>query len=217
MHKRSVIMTSVFVMILMICMTGFGMKKENELPDMEWQIEASFPDWKGYVDDTLAMNGMASFYGYHGQGRLYVCLADGVTGFRMYVNSSEVDTSSMCGGETYVVDFSEAAVNGRNTVQVSGIEPGNLTDAVRVYIPCPEVTEGTPAEEGISESSLSLISDIIDSDIQNGFTSAQLSVIRHGRLVYENAWGNTNAYLPDGTTNPDSVPVTTETLYDLRS
>ena len=27
----------------------------------EWQMKVSFPDWKGYPDDTLAMNCMCSF------------------------------------------------------------------------------------------------------------------------------------------------------------
>lgn len=32
--------------------------------------EVTYPYWKGYVDDTLAMNHMYSFLGYHGQGSL---------------------------------------------------------------------------------------------------------------------------------------------------
>ena len=36
-------------------------------------------------------------------------------------------------------------------------------------------------------------------------------------MVYENAWGKTNSYLPDGKVNEASPDVTTETLYDLAS
>ena len=84
-------------------------------------------------------------------------------------------------------------------------------------IPYPEVLEGTPEEEGIRPETLELISDLIETDIDNGFTSAQLAVIRNGRLVYENAWGRTNTYLPDGSPCTDSAFVTTDTLYDLAS
>lgn len=62
-----------------------------------------------------------------------------------------------------------------------------------------------------------MISDLISTDISHGFTSAQLAVIKNGRLVYENAWGKTNSYLPDGKDNESSPQVTTDTLYDLAS
>ena len=179
--------------------------------------KVTFPDWKGYTDDTLAMNSMYSFYGYHGQGTLYVSVSEELESFRMYVNGYAVDTGSLNSGEIFEIDISSCARNGENTVQVSNIIPSDLKEAVTVYIPYPVVLEGTPEEEGIRPESLQLISDIIEADIENGFTSAQLSVIRNGRLVYENAWGRTNAYLPDGSPCTDSAPVTTDTLYDLAS
>ena len=42
-------------------------------------------------------------------------------------------------------------------------------------------------------------------------------MIRNGRLIYNNAWGKTNSYLPDGSPCVDSSDVTTDTLYDLAS
>ena len=187
------------------------------LPQNGWQAQVIFPDWKGYTDDTLAMNSMYTFYGYHGQGALYVTVSEQVESFRLYINEKPVDTKQITAGGTYRVDISEYAVNGENTLQVSNIYPLGLEKAVSVAIPYPEVLEGTPEEEGISPVSLSLISDLIESDIENGFTSAQLAVVRNGRLVYENAWGRTNSYLPDGSPCTDSEPVTTDTLYDLAS
>ena len=183
----------------------------------EWQGSVSFPDWKGYTDNTLAMNSMYSFYGCHGQGTILVQAKKEVTGFRMYVNGQPMETSGLTGGKPVSVDISDLTVDGRNTIQISNIIPCDLTEAVTVSVPFPEVLDGTPEEEGISEQALSMISDLIESDVENGFTSAQLAVIRNGRLVYENAWGKTNMYLPDGSIDPDSPPVTTETLYDLAS
>ena len=191
--------------------------EEVQFPDQAWQKDVFFPDWKGYVDNTLAMNGMVSFVGYHGQGSLYVTVAEEVTSFSMYVNHREVNTDSMTGGKSYRIDIADTVVNGRNTVQVAGIRPREAQSAVRVSVGYPEVLPGMPDEEGIAKESLDLISDLIQSDIENGFTSAQLAVVRNGRLVYENAWGSTNAYLPDGTKKTDSSPVTVDTLYDLAS
>ena len=33
----------------------------SAVPDYGWQKSVAFPDWKGYTDDTLAMNSMVSF------------------------------------------------------------------------------------------------------------------------------------------------------------
>lgn len=188
-----------------------------DVEQRDWQAKPVFPDWKGYTDDTLAMNSMCSFTAYHDQGTLYVQVSDEVESFKLYVNANAVDTSQMTAGGLYPVDISSFARNGENTLQVSNIQPAGLKEAVTVYIPYPEVLEGTPEEEGIHPEALSLIEDLIETDIENGFTSAQLSVIRNGRLVYENAWGRTNSYLPDGTPCTDSAPVTTDTLFDLAS
>ncbi len=180
-------------------------------------VKVVFPDWKGYTDDTLAMNSMYSFFGYHGQGNLYIRTDSKLESFNMYVNSLPVDVTKIDPGSLWKVDISSCTRNGENTLQISNITPSNLQEAVTVYIPYPEVMEGTPEEEGIHPESLKLIADLIETDIENGFTSAQLSVIRNGRLVYENAWGRTNSYRPDGTPITDSKPVTTDTLYDLAS
>lgn len=190
---------------------------DGAFPLSGWQAQVVFPDWKGYTDDTLAMNSMFSFTGYHGQGTVYVRISDEVESFRMYVNGNTVDVSGLAPGSARPIDISSFARDGENTIQVSNILPAGISDAVMVYIPYPEVLEGAPGEEGIRPETLELISDLIETDIEYGFTSAQLSVIRNGRLVYENAWGRTNSYLPDGTPCTDSAPVTTDTLYDLAS
>ena len=189
----------------------------EELPPDSSLPQVVFPDWKGYADDTLAMNSMYSFYGCHGQGTAYVSVSDAVKSFSMYINNTPVPTDQMEAGGAYRIDFSSCALDGVNTLQVSNICPAGLAKAVTVATAYPEVLEGTPEEAGISLQSLSLISDLIESDIENGFSSAQLAVVRDGRLVYENAWGRTNSYLPDGSPCTDSAPVTTDTLYDLAS
>ncbi len=186
----------------------------GEVPELP--IQVSFPYWKGYTDNTLAMNSMYSFAGFHGQGELFFTISEDVQSFVMYVNGTPVDVEGLTGG-SFRLDFSEVAKNGENTIQVSNIVPSDAEEAVRVYLAYPTVLEGRPEEEGIHPETLSLISDIIKTDIENGFTSAQLAVIRNGRLVYENAWGRTNSYMPDGTPRTDSPEVTTDTLYDLAS
>ena len=185
------------------------------LPAGSWQAQPTFPDWAGYVDDTLAMNGMYTFFGYSGQGTLYVCPAAGVTSFAFFVNNHSVDTSRMAGGGVWAVDISGLTVNGLNTLQVSCIQPAGQT--VQISIPYPTVIEGKPSDVGLSTSVLNAIDAIVAADVAHGFTSAQMAVIKDGRMIYRNAWGTVNAYNPDGTPKTDSPAVTNDTLYDLAS
>ncbi len=187
----------------------------NALPEQGWQKSAVFPDRKGCTDDTLAMNSRVSYQGFHGQGNLYLEISEAVESFVLYVNNTKIDTSEVTGG-VWSLDIPEAAVDGVNTVQVSNILPLGLKEAVKVYIPYPLVLEGDGLE-GIHPEALRLVEDIIQTDIEHGFTSAQLAIVKNGRLVYENAWGRVNSYNPDGTPNTESPLVTTETLYDLAS
>ena len=201
----------------------------QELPEYSWQLAASFPDWKGSPDNSLAMNSVAGFESRHGQGQLYVVPSEGITSFSLYINEVPVDTSGMEAGKVYEVDYSAIAPDGMSSVQVTDILPiaagenaageNASGEKVSIYAAYPEVLPGTLEEAGISEDAAGLVSDIIESDIRNGFTSAQLAVIRHGRLVYENAWGSLNSYYQDGTPIPEGerTPVTTDTLYDLAS
>ena len=186
------------------------------IPDCQWQKTAAFPDWKGYTDDTLAMNSMLSFEARHGQGTLWISVSEDVESFAFYINGFPCDTAGL-GPGTWSVDFSAVAADGVNTLQVSNILPLGLKEAVTVCIPYPTVLEGDGSPEGIRPEALRLVSDIIESDVNHGFSGAQLAVVRHGRLVFEKAWGHVSGYEPDGTRKADSTPVTADTLYDLAS
>ena len=190
--------------------------KIDAIADGTWQAEVVFPDWKGYVNDTLAMNSMYSFDSFKDQGKLYLTVNEDVESFCLFVNNTKIDTEEMLDG-IFEVDISKITVNGINTVQVSNIMPAGLTEAIKVNIPYPSVIDGTPEEVGMSSEPFELISDIIEADIRNGFTSAQLAVIKDGKLVYQNAWGQTNSYNKDGSRIENGEKATNDTLYDLAS
>jgi CubicO group peptidase (beta-lactamase class C family) len=181
-----------------------------------WQAEVTFPDWGGYVDDTLAMNSMYSFKGAKNQGKLYLSVKEEVESFDMFVNNHKVNTHSIKNG-MYEVDIARLSVDGTNTIQVSNISPSNLEEAITVSIPYPTIINGTLEEVGLSRESFNLISDIISADIQNGFTSAQLAVIKDNKLVYQNSWGLLNSYNQDGSSIEAGEKVTNDTMYDLAS
>ena len=103
-----------FLLAVILLLSCFAAYPENTVlaaenpdssgPEKQWQGRVTFPDWKGYTDDTLAMNCMYSFFGYHGQGTVTVEPQAGTEGFRMYVNGYPVDTAAMKAGGTYTVD-----------------------------------------------------------------------------------------------------------------
>ena len=185
---------------------------ETVLPEAQWQLDVTFPDWMGKVHSSLAVNNRIGFYGYSGQGKMYLSCDENCSSFALYINGKSVSTKGMEAGRTWLLDISGLTVNGRNSVQVSSLEEGT----VRVCVPYPEVISGTPADAGIDPKAADLIDRIISADIRQGFPSAQLAVVKDGRLVYENAWGNVKTYDEHG--NPVKAPaVTDETLYDLAS
>ncbi|MBQ9010070.1 MAG: serine hydrolase [Clostridia bacterium] len=194
-------------------MANIQLIRSETLPDQEWQKRAVFPDWKGYTDDTLAMNSMLSFLGFHGQGVLWLRVSDTVESFILYVNGVRADPVS--GGGIFRVDFAAAALDGVNTIQLSNIEPLGLKEAVEVFVGYPEVLPGT-GMEGIRPEPLRLISDLIESDIRHGFPGAQLAVLRNGRLVVERSFGHISSYRKDGTRQLGPA-VTADTMYDLAS
>lgn len=196
-------------------LTNVKVSQLSGLPGGQWQAQPVFPAWAGYVDDTLALNSMFTFQHYSGQGTLYVAPEAGVASFALFVNNKPINTAQMAGGGVYAVDISGCTLNGDNTIQVSAVQPAGKT--VQVSIPYPVVIEGTPEQVGLDRDVLEALEQLIQSDVDNGFPSAQMAVVKNGRLVYQNAWGCVNAYLPDGTPNTASPAVTNDTLYDLAS
>lgn len=184
---------------------------ESALPaGYQWQYDCSFPDWQDR--SSYAANNRLGFTSYSGQGEIYVTSEPGTKSFTLYINDQKIDTSKMVAGKTYKIDISGITRNGTNSLQVSGLSEGSVS----VRIPYPVLTTGTPEEVGINPKSIELIDKIISADVEHGFPSAQIAVIRHGKLVYENQWGNVKTYDEKG--NPvEASPVTKDTLYDLAS
>ena len=185
---------------------------QAKIPSRQWQLDVTFPDWKGSINTSFAVNNRIGFYCYAGQGTLYLQPDQDCGAFSLYVNGTRVNTKNAVPGTAYKLNISTLAVNGLNSLQVSNIKNGT----VRVCVPYPTVKSGKPADVGLSQHALDTIDRIITYDIKNGFSSAQLAVVKDGRLVYENAWGNVQTYNQKG--KPvKAAPVTTDTLYDLAS
>ncbi len=120
-------------------------------------------------------------------------------------------TLMACGGQKVEEEVSESQE------LFEKVEESAATASSEEIVKVPELLRGTPKEEGIHEECIGLMEDIIKTDIENGFTSAQVAITRHGKLVYEGAFGKVNSYNKDGSINTESSDVTNDTLYDLAS
>jgi len=224
-NKRKIIITITIIAVISLIVgiiylissyDNVSFKKIDNLPEGTWQSEIKFPDWKGYVDDTLAMNSMYTFDGYKDQGTIYLTINEKVEIFDLFINNKKVKTKKLNNG-IYEIDISKISTNGPNTIQIDNITPNDLEEAITVNIPYPTIIKGNLKEVGLSKEPFDLIEDIIESDIKHGFTSAQLAVIKDGKLVYQNAWGQTNSYNKNGSRIENGKKVTNDTLYDLAS
>lgn len=97
-----------------------------------------------------------------------------------------------------------------NTQESIEEEKQEKVDKISLY-------ESKYEEAGIRKESLELIEDIINTDIENGFTSAQIAVMKDGELVFEDSFGLLNSYDQNGKRLTKGDCVTSDTMYDLAS
>ena len=189
---------------------------ECDLPVGDFQKSLSFPDRLGFHNNALFVNSISGFKAYKDQGGMYITLDENLQNFSMFVNNVCVDTEGLIAGKTYYVDLKELTVNGENTVQISNITPADIECAVTLNILYPTLLDGKE-ETIIDPEAFEIIEAIVKKDIEYGFSSSQLSVIKDGKLIYENAWGLTKTFDSGLNKVTDSKPADTDTLYDLAS
>ena len=154
MKDNKFVLTTIPIAIIFFIMLGLlinniqdkaKISKIDNMVSGTWQAEVQFPDWNGYIDDTLALNSMYSFDGVKDQGKLYFTINEKVESFDLFINNNKIDTIDMKNG-IYEIDISKIAVNGTNTIQVSNISPNDIEEAIKVNIPYQAVIDGTLEE-----------------------------------------------------------------------
>jgi CubicO group peptidase (beta-lactamase class C family) len=188
-----------------------------QLNNAGWQADLTFPDCKGRIASNLIGNNMFTFQGYSGQGKMYLTCSNGLKQAEVLINGVAIDIAKACGanGKSFEIDFSKIARNGRNTIQITNFEP--VDGKVNVKIPYPTVIAGSAKTVGIDQNKLDAIDLMIRKEIQYGYTSGQLVIVKDGVMIKNTAYGRLNSYNQDGTRKTDSPAVSTTTLYDLAS
>ena len=167
-------------------------------------------------------NSITWFEGFEGQGKVYVSINTAYPAMRIFINGHEVDTSSMLNKTgVFEIDVSEYTVNGRNLFQITDTGYGASRSTILFLVNNPEVIEGDAYDVGVDPAVFEMIDRIVSNDVEHGFTSAQMAIVKDGQLIQTDAWGAANSYHSDGTRiyegDEDYVAVTDETLYDLAS
>ena len=126
------------------------------------------------------------------------------------IDSSVDITSDTEDSET--VDINQDADDASDNSDTHNSDASSTLDCIDDTFP-----RATPEEVGLHNECFKLVEDVIKTDIEYGFTSAELSVIKDGKLVYEGAWGKLNSYNQDGSVCETSPDVNVDTMYDLAS
>ncbi len=188
--------------------------REMSSPKGSYQLSQSYPikATDEAFDSSLLTNQMETFYGYKGQGQLLVQTND-KDAFKIYVNGDEI-FADLSDKKWQQIDISDFTKNGDNNLQVSRVDDNNKAK-MNIKIPYPVLKDNT--KEYADDDNFKLIDQLINAEIKNGFTSAQLVVAKNGNIIKSSAYGNVNAYDQQGKPQKNSQQVTENTLYDLAS
>lgn len=116
-------------------------------------------------------------------------------------------------------DSEEATDNSESTETVEETEPEEK------YL---RVIDATGENNGLNESTMKLLDYMMETEMDYGFSGAQLVVLKDGKMIIDKAWGVTNGYVKPtldeagnvieaAKVDKTSAPVTTDTLFDLAS
>jgi len=179
-------------------------------PTRQYQVDQTF-SLKNSAD-SLINHQVHTFYAYSGQGSIWL-QSNNVQAFKLYLNG-KVLASFVATDQWQAIDISAYSKNGLNHLQVSQII-GDETAQIRIKIPYPILLDRT--KEYIDYDNFRLIDQLIQAEINHGFTSAQLVVTKNGQIIKSAAYGLLNSYSPTGKSLATGRKVTEDTLYDLAS
>lgn len=172
-----------------------------------YQIDVNFPNPK--MDDSVLPNTMFQFKGFKDQGHVYIEYKD-LKKVNIYINSKKLDTKRMQGSGKIIYDISRFTKDDINTFEIS-----NLVGSLNIKIDYPKVIEKSAGK--YNKETIKFIEELIQSEINAGFPSAQIAVVKNAKLEYLKSFGYINNYNLDGTVKENREKVTDNTLYDLAS
>lgn len=174
-----------------------------------FQFDKIFPVKGDKFDDSVLTNQMYEFKGFKDQGYILLDYKD-LKNVDLYINGNKVKTDNLKNSGNVKIDISKFTNNEKNIIQVS-----NLDGEVNVKIPYPKVIENK--KEGYNKEVIKFVDEFIQAEVKAGMPSAQIAVIKDGKLELSKSYGYVNNYDKNGEVLKDRIKVTEDTIYDLAS
>lgn len=191
-------------------------EKENKLDNPQFSKTYPVNIESDNYSSRLTSNFIDQFIFFEDQGYIVVN-SENLDSVDIFINDNEIDTSDHEWNDktNYMIDISNQTKNGKNTIQVSNIQGENASLTVQI----PYATVINNEEEYIDNKMTKVLDEIIEGEINYGFPSAQLTVIKNGKVKLNRSYGYLNNYYLDGSRIQENkkTPVTEKTLFDLAS
>lgn len=190
-------------------------------PKGTFQVDQVFPIYE--KDDnpefdswSLLNNQLRKFYGFAGQGSLYLKSND-VSKYSLFVNGKPVSLVGIANNTWVNLSIGQLTQNGNNSLQVTVDKKTVAADKLQIKVPYPVLVNKASQPQNIKNDSFKLMDKLVQQEIKHGFPSAQIVVVHNGQIVKQSAYGLENSYTHSGKRLITGNKVTNDTLYDLAS
>ncbi|PIE98356.1 MAG: penicillin binding protein PBP4B [Treponema sp.] len=196
-------------------------RSKNQSGVFGLQLDVSIPKKTQDYDDGILTNNFYQFTCFKGQGEIFFEVKD-IERFTCYLNEYKIDTSKICKNGLVKFNISDFVKNGVNILYVSNIVPKEYKSQkpfpkLHIKIPYPKLLNSSKKIEGVSYDAFAFLDQLLEAEIENGFPSIQLIILKDGKIIKNSQYGNIYNADHSKISASKKIPVTNKTLYDLAS
>ncbi|WEV70634.1 penicillin binding protein PBP4B [Lactobacillus sp. ESL0785] len=201
--------------------TLFAAQSSNSTSTQDkFQIDQKFPiDEKDDNPDfdtwSLLNNVTRKFYGFAGQGYLYV-YSNNASKFGLYVNGKKVALKAVKPNSWTKINIARVTKNGNNSLQIAR-KGTSASDTLQIKVPYPTLVNQAKEKKNLQNNSFKLMDTLIKQEIKHGFSSAQIAIVHNGKIIKQSSYGLLDSYSESGERLTTGPKVNNSTLYDLAS
>lgn len=188
-----------------------------------FQTEINFPFTGEEYDASILTHNLIPFKAYKGQGAIYFH-TENVKSFILYLNGKQIDSTKICKNNYTKIDIGDYVINGQNILFITDIKSKNeLSKSQKDYIlsikiPYPSIIQDKiKALKNVNYRAFEIVDDIMTSEIENGFPSAQIVIVKNGKMIKNSSYGYISTVDDFGNPLGTKQAITNETLFDLAS
>ncbi len=166
-----------------------------------FQTNIVYPLHGDDYDESIITHDFIPFKAYTGQGCIYFH-SKNLKNVSLYLNGIKLNSKKICKNEYSKIYIADIAKNGQNLLFVSNIEAKKDSKGRRkkvflnIRIPYPKILKlstkeirKVKEESHINDRAFQIIDDLTKAEIQNGFPSAQIVIIKDGKMLKSSPYG----------------------------